>query len=101
MHTDSRSPSTPTPPNTPYPSPRPPLTLTHTPLANTAGHVYTYTIVDLEKNAPKGARFANPPGNGYEEHLGPDGLPEVGSKLIQVLSSVCIYVYMLCVCVCM
>jgi len=26
-----------------------------------AGHVYTYTIVDLEKAAPKGSRFANPP----------------------------------------
>ena len=27
--------------------------------------------------------FANPKGDGYVEHLGPDGLPEVGSKLQQ------------------
>jgi hypothetical protein len=39
--------------------------------------------VDLEKSAPKGARFANPPGEGHIEHLGPDGLPEVGMQLTQ------------------
>jgi len=29
------------------------------------------------------SRFANPRGEGYQEHLGDDGLPEVGSKLTQ------------------
>jgi hypothetical protein len=29
------------------------------------------------------ARFGNPKGEGYIEHLGSDGLPEVGSKLTQ------------------
>lgn len=47
------------------------------------GIVYTHTVVDLTKTAPSGSRFSNPPDEQHQPHLDTDGLPLVGSTIVQ------------------